>query len=222
MLLAYLCNLQQNWQNQRPVSHSDSLEIKHFMFAPLPSQWHSTKRSHQARGSVIYKDYQRNMMSKDKLKLCARPTGRLNRKAAQTEWMYLLFMWKSMCPGRWRFVSSLFTRRLHDKCPCCPSWADGAQVSRKPSTISRLQMDNRCIGYCPISFFVSSPIYLSAVDLATANILELISKEKICLFNNPLHQINIRIFIFITLFITDCSKNVFSYEKQHTKLFFIQ
>lgn len=51
-----------------------------------------TKGSHQAGGSVIYKDYQRNMMSKGKLQPCARPTGRQSWEAAQTEWMYLLFM----------------------------------------------------------------------------------------------------------------------------------
>ena len=44
------------------------------------------------KGSVIYTDYQRNMMSKGKLQLCARPTGRQGWEAAQTEWMYLLFM----------------------------------------------------------------------------------------------------------------------------------
>lgn len=55
----------------------------------LFSQWPPTKG---ARGSVIYKDYQRNMMSKGKLQLCARPTGRQGWEAAQTEWMYLLFM----------------------------------------------------------------------------------------------------------------------------------
>lgn len=106
----------------------------------------------EARGSVIYKDYQRNMMSKGKLKLCACPTGRQGWEAAQTEWMYLLFMWKSMGPDRWRFVSSLFTQRLSDKCPRRPSWADGAQVSRKPSLPFPPQMDDRCASYRPISF----------------------------------------------------------------------
>lgn len=45
----------------------DSLGLKHFMFAPFFSRWHPTKGSHQVRGWVIYKDYQRNMMSKGKL-----------------------------------------------------------------------------------------------------------------------------------------------------------
>lgn len=60
----------------------------------ISSQWHPTKKkgSRQAPGSVIYTDYQRNMMSKGKLQLCARPTGRQGWEAAQTEWIYLLFM----------------------------------------------------------------------------------------------------------------------------------
>lgn len=110
-----------------------TLWLMHFMFATLFSQWHPTKGSDQAGGPVVYNDYQRNMMSKGKLQLWARPAGRQGWEAAQTERMYLLFMWKSMGPGRWRFVSSLFTPRLLDKCPRRPSWADGAQVSRKPS-----------------------------------------------------------------------------------------
>lgn len=39
------------------------------MFAPLLSEWRPTKGSHQAGGSAVYKDYQRNMMSKGKLPL---------------------------------------------------------------------------------------------------------------------------------------------------------
>lgn len=135
-----------------------TLRLEHFMFAPLFMQWHPTKGSHQARGSAVYKDCQRSMMSKGKLRLCARPTGRQGWEAAQTEWMYLLFMWKSMGPDRWRFVSSLFTPRLHDKCPRRPSWADGAQVSRKPSLPFPPQMDDRCASYRLISFSLENPI----------------------------------------------------------------
>lgn len=173
-----------------------TLGLKHLMFAPLFSSWHPTKGSHQAGGSVIYKDYQRNMMSKGKLQLCARPTGRQGWEAAQTEWMYLLFMWKSMGADRWRFVSLLFTPRLLDKCPCRPSWADGAQVSRKPSLPFPPQMDDRCASYRPISFSLN-PHPFPAVDLATANSHELVLKEKLYLFNKLLRQINILIFTFI-------------------------
>ncbi len=173
-----------------------TLGLKHFMFAPLFSQWYPTKGSHQARGSVIYKDYQRNMMLKGKLQLFARPTGRQGWEAAQTEWMYLLFMWKSMGADRWRFVSSLFTPRLLDKCPRRPSWADGAQVSRKPCLPFPPQIDDRCASYRPVSFSLNSYPF-PAVDLTTANSLELVSKEKLYLFNKLLHQINIFIFILI-------------------------
>lgn len=127
------------------------------MFAPLLSQWHSTKGRHHAWDSVIYKDYQRNMMSEGKLKLCVRPTGRQSCTAAQTEWMYLLFMWKSMGPDRWWLVSSLFTPRLHDKCPCCPSWADGAQVSRNhPFPARSKHMTDVSAFTIFISFFCSN------------------------------------------------------------------
>lgn len=130
------------------------------MFAPLLSQWHPTKGRQHAWDSVIYKDYQRNMMSEGKLKLCACPTGRQSCKAAQTEWMYLLFMWKSMGPDRWWLVSSLFTPRLHDKCPCCPSWADGAQVSRNPSLPCSFQTYDRCFSFHNLSFFLLVVIFV--------------------------------------------------------------
>lgn len=148
MLSAHLANLPP-LHGQCSVSLSDSpghVFLMHTYFLPVPPlpPPDPTKGRHQAGGSVIYKDYQRNMMSKGKLQPCARPTGRQSWEAAQTEWMYLLFMWKSMGPDRWRFVSSLFTSQLHDKCPRHPSWADGAQVSRKPFLPFPPQMDDRC------------------------------------------------------------------------------
>lgn len=133
VLSAYLANLPPFWKHQLSVSyltHNRAQALR--VCCSFSASGAPQKGSHQARGSVIYKDYQRNMMSKGKLQLCARPTGRQGWEAAQTEWMYLLFMWKSMGPDRWRFVSSLFTPRFLDKCPRHPSWPDGAQVSRKP------------------------------------------------------------------------------------------
>lgn len=116
-------------------------------------------------------------MSKGKLQLSARPAGRRGQEAAQTEWMYLLFMWKSMGPDRWRFVSSLFTPRLLDKCPRCPSLADAAQVSREPSFLLSLQMDDRCASYRPVRLSPLKPCPCLCVDQGIANKLELVSKE---------------------------------------------
>lgn len=62
-----------------------------------------------------------------------------------------------MGPDRWWLVSSLFTPRLHDKCPCCPSWADGAQVSRNhPSPAHSKRMTDVSAFTIFISFFCSN------------------------------------------------------------------
>lgn len=94
-----------------------------------------------------------------------------------------------MGPDRWRFVSSLFTPRLLDKCPRRLSRADAVQVSRKPSLLFPPQMDDRCASRHPFFFF------LTAV-LATANSLELDTKLKVYLFDKLLYQINVLIFMF--------------------------
>lgn len=143
-------------------------------------------------------DYQRNMMSKGKLHLCARPTGSQGWEAAQTEWMYLLFMWKSMGPDRW-FISSLFTPRLHDKCPHCPSWANGAQVSKKKSSLALPTPNWWQMCYLQLCFFVLlNPIpFLCCWPTYGLETALNTSKEKVDLLSKLLHQINIIIFNFI-------------------------
>lgn len=87
------------WKLKWWVSGDRALHV-----CPLLSQWHPTKGSHQTWDSVIYKHYQRSMMLKGKLKLCTRPTRSQSWEPGQTEWMYLLFMWKSISTDRWQFV----------------------------------------------------------------------------------------------------------------------
>lgn len=132
------------------------------------------------------------MMSKGKLQLCARPTGSRGWEAAQTEWMYLLFMWKSMGPDRWWFVSSLFTPRLHDKCPHCPSWADGAQVSKKNNPFpshSKLMTDVPAMALflCPFKP-QSIPLLLTYLLYGLETALNSSKEKFICLISFTLDK----------------------------------
>lgn len=77
--------------------------------------------------------------------------------AAQTQRMYLLFMWKSVVPDRWRCGSSLFIPWLWQMSTPTPK-ADAAQVSRRTHPSVQHQTDGRC-SQC--SYFPFSPLFLA-------------------------------------------------------------